>query len=77
MAIVGIGILFFLLLTPSSASAQDVIKLNLAFAGGPQSFSARAHIWWAQEVEKRTGGKVKIALHWGGSLASHREMPGF
>ena len=74
MAIVGIGILFFSLLTPSPASAQDVIKLTLAFAGGPQSFSARAHIWWAQEVEKRTGGKVKIALHWGGSLASHREM---
>ena len=59
---------------PSTASAEDVINLNLAFAGGPQPFSARAHAWWAEEVTRRTGGKVKISLHYGGSLASHREM---
>lgn len=58
----------------STASAEDVITLNLAFAGGPQPFSARAHAWWAEEVTRRTGGKVKISLHYGGSLASHREM---
>lgn len=54
--------------------AQDVIKLSLAFPSGPQSFTARAHTWWADEVEKRTQGKVKITRHWGGSLATHREM---
>jgi TRAP-type C4-dicarboxylate transport system substrate-binding protein len=74
LGIVIISTLIFTGSASSAASAAEVIKLNLAFAGGPQSFSARAHAWWAEEVERRTGGKVKIALHWGGSLASHREM---
>ncbi len=72
--IVAIGTLFLSFQTPSDARAQDVIKMNLAFAGGPQSFSARAHAWWAEEVGRRTNGKIKISLHYGGSLASHREM---
>lgn len=55
-------------------NADETIKLNLAFAGGPQSFSAKAHIWWAEEVQRRTNDKVKIEMHWGGSLAGHREM---
>jgi TRAP-type C4-dicarboxylate transport system substrate-binding protein len=74
LAIVVISTLVFIGPLPSAASTEEVIKLNLAFAGGPQSFSARAHAWWANEVTKRTGGRVKITLHWGGSLASHREM---
>jgi TRAP-type C4-dicarboxylate transport system substrate-binding protein len=73
-AIVVVIALIILGSIPSTASAEDVINLNLAFAGGPQPFSARAHAWWAQEVTRRTGGKVKISLHYGGSLASHREM---
>lgn len=74
LGIMATGTLFLFIQSPATASAEDVIKLNLASGHGPQPFSSRAHMWWAQEVEKRTGGKVKIALHWGGSLASDREM---
>ena len=74
MMILVIGVLLLVGTSNRAAYAQESLKFNLAFAGGPQSFSARAHIWWAEEVERRTNGKVKIALHWGGSLASHREM---
>lgn len=56
------------------ALAEETIKLNLAFAGSPKPFSARGSAFWAKEVERRTGGKVNIALHYGGSLAGHREM---
>ena len=59
---------------PSTVSAADVIDLRLAFAGSPKPFSARGSTFYAKEVERRTGGKVKISLHYGGSLASHREM---
>ena len=72
--VVALGSLVFTYSTPVLAAPSDVIKLNLAFAGGPQSFSTRAHAWWAEEVGRRTNGRVKIALHYGGSLAGHREM---
>jgi TRAP-type C4-dicarboxylate transport system substrate-binding protein len=58
----------------TSVKPSEVIKMRLAFAGSPQPFSARAHTWWAEEVGRRTGGKVQISLHYGGSLANHSEM---
>ena len=70
-----VGALCFAVFPFSSCTKEsEVIKLNLAFAGGPQSFSARAHVWWAEEVERRTNGRIKITFHWGGSLARHNEM---
>ena len=74
MMTLAISVLLLVSTSNHPAHAQETLKFNLAFAGGPQSFSARAHIWWAEEVERRTNGKVKLTLHWGGSLASHREM---
>ena len=50
------------------ALAEETIKLKLAFGGSPKPFSARGSAFWAKEVERRTGGKVKISLHYGGSL---------
>ena len=71
---IAIGLMSLYCVSSSPAYAQETYKFNLAFAGSPQSFSARAHAWWAEEVERRTNGRVKITAHWGGSLASHREM---
>jgi TRAP-type C4-dicarboxylate transport system substrate-binding protein len=73
-AIVVFITLIFMGPIPSTVSAADVIKLKLAFPGSPKPFSARGSTFWAKEVERRTEGKVKISLHYGGSLASHREM---
>lgn len=71
---IAIGVMSFFCSSNSPAYAQEPLKFNLAFAGSPLTFSARAHAWWAEEVERRTNGRVKIALHWGGSLANHAEM---
>jgi TRAP-type C4-dicarboxylate transport system substrate-binding protein len=69
-----IGALMLVGTAEYQAFAEETIELNLAFGGSPKPFSARGSAFWAKEVERRTGGKVKIALHYGGSLASHREM---
>lgn len=69
-----IGALMLVGTAEYQAFAEETIELDLAFGGSPKPFSARGSAFWAKEVERRTGGKVKIALHYGGSLASHREM---
>ena len=54
--------------------ASQVIKLNYA------SFLPPSHVWfydickpWAKEIEKQTGGRVKITLYPGGTLVGARE----
>jgi len=74
MVVMAIGALALVAPAERPAFAEETIKLKLAFGGGPKPFSARGSAFWAKEVERRTGGKVKIALHYGGSLAGHREM---
>jgi TRAP-type C4-dicarboxylate transport system substrate-binding protein len=69
-----IGALMLVGTAEYQAFAEETIELGLAFPGSPKPFTAQASAFWAKEVERRSGGKVKIALHWGGSLASHREM---
>jgi TRAP-type C4-dicarboxylate transport system substrate-binding protein len=71
---IAIGVISLYCFSHQPAQAQENFQFNLAFAGSPISFSARAHAWWAEEVERRTNGRVKITLHWGGSLANHAEM---
>ena len=69
-----IGALMLVGTAEYQAFAEETIELNLAFPGSPKPFTAQASTFWAKEVERRSGGKVKIALHWGGSLGSHGEM---
>ena len=74
MGIIVCGALLLVGTTGGQTLAEETIKLRLAFAGSPKPFSARGSTFWAKEVERRTGGKVEISLHYGGSLAGHREM---
>jgi len=72
-------ILFVLLfvifaIVPLSEAKDKVINLSYA------SFLPSSHIWfsdickpWAEEIEKRTNGRVKITLYPGGSLVGARE----
>lgn len=41
-------------------------------AGDPQAVTTQ---WFADEIEKRSGGKHKVRIHWGGSVANINEIP--
>jgi len=51
------------------------IKLNLATWGPPKGTASTAIQWYADEVEKRTDGRVKVKIFWAGSLAKVKELP--
>lgn len=58
----------------TSAVAQKVFKLKYADMCPSGSTVARSGDWWASEVEKRTGGRVKVECFWGGSLVGAYEQ---
>lgn len=57
-------------------AAEAVGPVTLKFAAGqPEtSFFGKHFKWWANEVEKRTGGQVKIQIFWLESLAKLKDM---
>ena len=58
----------------SSAQAKTLkwITFKPEAAGDAQSISTK---WFVKEFEKRTGGKDKIQMFWGGSVAKSKEIP--
>ncbi len=58
----------------STSVAQKIFKLKYADMCPPGSAVARGGQWWASEVEKRTGGQVKVECFWGGSLIGAYEQ---
>jgi TRAP-type C4-dicarboxylate transport system substrate-binding protein len=60
-----------LALRPALAASPTVLKLSLH---GPKGTPAvREHDWWCDEVEKRSGGRVKFERYYGGALAKSTE----
>lgn len=55
----------------SSASAQ--IELKLSSQWTENTVSSEVDKWWAGEIDKRTGGKVKIKIFYAGALAKPTE----
>ncbi|KRF67245.1 C4-dicarboxylate ABC transporter substrate-binding protein [Bacillus sp. Soil768D1] len=51
-----------------SKSSSDTITLSYAFFASENSFPAKQMDKWAQELSKRTDGKVKVDLFPGGTL---------
>lgn len=70
----------FLLSFPSlnAAWAQDYPKMNLRLAHfGPKVFvQSGIDQWWADEIEKRSGGNIKIRIFWGGAAGKPLEILG-
>jgi TRAP-type C4-dicarboxylate transport system substrate-binding protein len=69
-----ICIILGLFIFSTSVFAQKIIKLKFADMCPPGSIVAKAGEWWASEVEKRTGGRVKVECFWGGSLVGAYEQ---
>jgi len=63
---------FLLALPPQAISAGKVINWNFSLWGGKRAWSAPLHEW-AADMEKKTNGRWKIKLHYGGVLAPPRE----
>lgn len=58
----------------ASSDSNDVIELNYAFFAPAGTFPAVQMEKWAEEVEKRTDGKVKVNTFPGGSLLTAENM---
>lgn len=58
----------------SGGGSEDVIELNYAFFAPAGTFPAVQMEKWAEEVEKRTDGKVKVNTFPGGSLLTAENM---
>jgi TRAP-type C4-dicarboxylate transport system substrate-binding protein len=64
------------LFTGASFAAQEFKPMTLRFADvvPEKSFYGELHKWWASEVEKRTGGKIKVQIFWMESLVKWKDM---
>ena len=72
--------LTFMVLVFSATSMAQVAKpmtLKMANAVAETSWFGNMHKWWASEVEKRSGGKIKVQIFWMESLVKWKDaLPG-
>jgi TRAP-type C4-dicarboxylate transport system substrate-binding protein len=54
------------------ASEAKPITLKFAENAPPVSMYCKSRMWWAGEIEKRSGGRLKIKIFPGGSLAKDK-----
>ncbi len=62
------------LIIAGSASAETLKYLTWKAKSAGEAHAATLQ-WFADEFEKRTGGKHKIEIFWGGSVAEIRAIP--
>ena len=58
----------------SQALAKDTIKLTYAFFAPARTFPGKQMTHWAEEIEKRTDGMVKVQTFPGSTLLGARDM---
>lgn len=76
-SIVAAASLAFALLSPAIAQELKPATLRMANPVGENSWFGKQHKWWAGEVEKRTGGKLKVQIFWTESLVKWKDaLPG-
>ena len=62
---------------PAMCIAAETVKpITLKYAAPvvQQSWYGQQNQWWANEVEKRTGGRVKVQIFWMESLVKWKDM---
>jgi TRAP-type transport system periplasmic protein len=59
----------------ANAASADTLKFLTWKAKSAGEAHAATLQWFADEFEKRTGGKHKIEIFWGGSVAGIRAIP--
>ncbi len=58
----------------SQVSAQEVIRMRFGHVAPPMHAQHKAAEWFAQYVEKESGGRIKCSVHPQGQLGSHIQM---
>ncbi len=62
---------------PAAAQELKPATLRMANVVTENSWFGNHHKWWASEVEKRTGGKLKVQIFWLESLVKWKDaLPG-
>lgn len=63
-------------LSPASANAQNYPEMNIRVAHFFSSAAVQSQIdaWWASEIEKRSGGKIKVKIFWAESMGKASEV---
>lgn len=62
---------------PAMAQELKPATLRMANVVPENSWFGRQHKWWAGEVEKRSGGKLKVQIFWTESLVKWKDaLPG-
>ena len=75
--IVAASCLAFALAFPAAAQELKPATLKMANVIPENSWFGRQHKWWAGEVEKRSGGKLKVQIFWTESLVKWKDaLPG-
>lgn len=67
---------FVLALMTAPACAQDYPELNLRFASYVSADLPQSQVdqWWAEEINRRSGGKVSIDFFWSQTLGKSTEL---
>ncbi len=60
----------------AAGAADPQFKIKYAAASPPGSQTSVPIVWWAQEVEKRSNGRIKIEFFWSGSLIKGPDILG-
>jgi TRAP-type transport system periplasmic protein len=75
--IVAAASLALALASPGMAQELKPATLRMANVVTENSWFGRQHKWWAGEVEKRSGGKLKVQIFWTESLVKWKDaLPG-
>jgi len=76
--VVSVSFLFAAILSsPPGVHAQEAFKpmtLKYGTFVTATSFMGKQHQWWAEQLEKQTGGKLKVQTYWMGSLVKVSDM---
>ncbi len=67
-------VVFILGLTCSQIWAADVVRMRFGHVAPPMHAQHKASEWFAQYVEKESGGRIKVSTHPKGQLGSHIKM---
>ena len=62
--------------TPARAADYPEMNLRLAHFGPKVFVQSGIDQWWADEIKRRSGGKINIRIFWGGSAGQPLEILG-
>lgn len=76
LIVIAISVTFSFTVLSTASMAQELkpMTLRMANAVAENSWFGKQHKWWMSEVEKRSGGKIKVQMFWMESLVKWKDM---